>query len=51
MKNYIFKTLLTLILSTFTLPMLSQDFMNIYFKDGSFRIIIVVIFYLWEKSI
>ena len=39
MKNYIFKTLLTLILSTFTLPMLSQDFMNIYFKDGSFRII------------
>jgi predicted DNA-binding antitoxin AbrB/MazE fold protein len=37
MKNYIFKTLLTLALSTFTLPMLSQDYMNIYFKDGNFR--------------
>ena len=37
MKNRIFRTLLTLALALFTLPMLSQDFMNIYFKNGDFR--------------
>ena len=37
MKNNIFRTLLTLAFAIFTLPMLSQDFMNIYFKNGDFR--------------
>lgn len=37
MRNYIFRTLLTLAFAAFTLPMLSQDFMNIYFKNGDFR--------------
>ena len=37
MKNNIFRTLLTLAFAIFTLPMLSQDFMIIYFKNGDFR--------------
>ena len=37
MKNNIFRTLLTLAFAALTLPMLSQDFMNVYFKDGTFR--------------
>ena len=37
MKNNIFRTLLTLAFAALTLPMLSQDFMNIYFKNGEFR--------------
>lgn len=37
MRHNITKYLLTLVLALLTLPMQSQDFMNIFFKDGSFR--------------
>ena len=34
MKNYIFKTLLTLAFAAFTLPLLSQDYLTLYLKNG-----------------
>ena len=37
MKTKVLKSLLTLIFAVLALPMLSQDFMNIYFKDGTTR--------------
>ena len=37
MKNCIFRTLLILAFAIFTLPILSQDYMNIYFKNGDHR--------------
>lgn len=37
MKNCIIRTLLILALAVFTLPILSQDYMNIYFKNGDHR--------------
>ena len=37
MKTRFVKAVLTLALALLTLPMQSQDYMNIFFKDGSFR--------------
>ena len=37
MKTGFIKCLIALFLSTVALPMMSQDYMNIYFKDGDFR--------------
>ena len=38
MKTRLFKTILALTLALIALPMMGQDFMSIYFKDGTFRI-------------
>ena len=35
MKTRIIKSLLTLVMAVITLPMLSQDYMNIFFKNGT----------------
>ena len=37
MKTRFVKAVLTLALALLSLPMQSQDYMNIFFKDGSFR--------------
>ena len=37
MKTRLFKTILALTLALIALPMMGQDFMNVYFKDGTFR--------------
>ena len=37
MKHTFYKSLLAITLTLLTLPVLGQDFMNIYFKDGNFR--------------
>ena len=38
MRNTILKSVLALVMAFMALPMMGQDFMNIYFKDGTFRI-------------
>ena len=38
MKNTILKSIFALVMTFMALPMMAQDFMNIYFKDGTFRI-------------
>ena len=38
MKNTVIKSILALVMAFMALPMMGQDFMNIYFKDGTFRI-------------
>jgi len=38
MRNTIIKSILILVLAFLALPMMGQDFMNIYFKDGTFKI-------------
>lgn len=37
MKNKILRSLLALSLTLFTLPVVSQDYMNVFFKNGDFR--------------
>lgn len=37
MKNTILKSVLALVMILMSLPMLGQDYMKIYFKDGTFR--------------
>ena len=37
MKTRLFKTILPLALALIALPMMGQDYMNVYFKDGTFR--------------
>ena len=37
MKTRLFKTILALTLALISLPMMGQDFMNVFFKDGTFR--------------
>lgn len=37
MKNTILKSVLALLMAFLALPMMGQDFMNIYFKNGDFR--------------
>ena len=37
MKTKLIKTILALTLALVALPMMGQDFMNVYFKDGTFR--------------
>ena len=37
MKSTIFKSILALVIAFMALPMMGQDFMNIYFKNGDFR--------------
>lgn len=38
MKNSFIKSILALVMAFMALPMMGQDFLNIYFKDGTFRI-------------
>ena len=38
MRNTIIKSILVLVMAFLALPMMGQDFMNIYFKDGTFKI-------------
>ena len=37
MKTIIIKSILTLIITLFVLPIMSQDFMIIHFKDGTLK--------------
>ena len=37
MKTRLIKSLLAIVLTLISLPMLGQDFMNVFFKDGTFR--------------
>ena len=37
MKTRLFKTILALALALIALPMMGQDYMNVYFKNGDFR--------------
>ena len=37
MKTRLLKSILALLLTFMALPMMGQDFMNVYFKDGDFR--------------
>ena len=39
MKTRFVKAILTLALALLSIPMQSQDYMNIFFKDGSFAMI------------
>ena len=37
MKNIILKSIFALVMTFMTMPMMGQDFMNVYFKDGTYR--------------
>ena len=37
MKNTVIKCVLAIVMAFMAMPMMGQDFMNVYFKDGDFR--------------